>query len=453
MASKVKKGFLYYLLWFVFICIGLICIFASILLFNPNKDVFGIGLTYIADRTEFKENKVDVNGESLRIDTLSISTIKVKSNYSDISIKKSVDYESLTIVVNKKLSGFSNSKETEYKFNLSYADSTLEISAVEPEFWLPLSKNATITIHCPKNLSLADTLLDVETISGSVSVGISDSEYPVELSSLNVKSNTGAVYIANQTTFKSGIVNLNTQESNIDIYSNVTNSLNITTQKSKLYVKSISGNLVIDSYELSAKCDNIGGNVKYASTKGFITINKLFGNFTASIDEGKTHIANVTIGEAGGDVTIPVAKASNIVIDKVLGNSKIVTTNGSVTLKSCQGDVDVTTDSGDVKVNQHKAGAITNIQTYKGKIFVNFSEVGTSSIKTTEANIEINVSAGKAYKFIYNAGKSVVIDWRTDAVEKVGEVNSPDATSDTANIIDATSNNGKILLYTNYIAE
>lgn len=452
MASKVKKGFLYYLLWFVFICFGLICIFASILLFNPNKDVFGIGLTYVADRTEFKENRVDVGGEPKKIDSLELTTIKVKSNYSDITIKKSVDYDSLSIVVNKKLSGFSNSKETEYKFNMSYADSTLEINVIEPEFWLALSKSATITIYCPKTLNLANTSLDIETNSGSVSVGISDSEYPIDLASLNVKSNTGAIYTANQATFSSGIVNLNTQESVIDIYSNVTSSLNVTTQNSKLYVKSISGNLVIDSYELSAKCDNIGGNVKYASTKGFITINKLNGNFTASIDEGKTHIANVTINEADGDVTIPVAKASNIVIGKVLGNTKIVTTSGSVSLNNCYGDVDITTDSGEVRINQHQTNAITNIQTYKGKIFANFSELGSSTIKTTEANIEINVSSNKEFKFKYSAGKSISVSWITYTLEPTGEFTFPES-SDTTCLIDATSTNGKIVLSNNYVAQ
>ena len=90
--SKVKRGFLYYLLIFCALVLGLFCIFVAILIFNPGKDVYGINLRYVSHHKEIiKYKSTDTN---TNIDDLAYTSVEFNSGSTDFEIEFSSEEDS-----------------------------------------------------------------------------------------------------------------------------------------------------------------------------------------------------------------------------------------------------------------------------------------------------------------------------------------------------------------------
>ena len=170
MASKVKKGILYYIAWVLFILVGIFCIFACVLLFNPGADALGIGLRYVSDGKSYTINQVDINGNKKFIKDISVNQFNINGGFTDVELIKSNDYEQITIVVNKKITGFATTDKINYITNVTFENGSLNIDVTEPQLWLGLSTNATIKIVCPLALSFSNYTFNITTSTGSVSI-------------------------------------------------------------------------------------------------------------------------------------------------------------------------------------------------------------------------------------------------------------------------------------------
>ncbi len=452
MASKVKKGFLYYLLWFVFIVFGIACIFATILFFNPGKDVFGIGLKYISNSNNIKENQVLINSQKVYIEDLEISDINVSAGFSTVKVVEQNTYDRISILIDGKISGFAKKGEkATLSYSITYNDSVLNIAITEPQTWLSFSKSSIVTICCPlRSTFFSNINFNIQTKSGDVNIGTSREYDLLTLNSVNVKTESGDVNFLSNVGFASGEATIEAQKS-ITVDCNITKMLTVKTNSAKLKVGDITGGLTIDSNELSAKCATIGGDVIYSSAKGFITINKVCGNFSASTDEEKTHIANVTILEALKDVTIPEGKASTIKLGKVLGNIKLDTTTGDITINECGGNVDISTTKGSVKLMQTSPNSTVIVSTQSGDIVANYLEACNTTITSETGDIKINIASGKSYIVKYSTQKSISIDWVTTELAKQGEQKSPDYAEAHATINATTEKD--IVITSNFVKE
>ena len=452
MASKVKKGFLYYLLWLAFICFGTVCIFATVLVLNPNKDVFGIGIRYYSNNNVTNYDEVDVDGVMKPLKNIAITQVNINSDYANINVVKNDYHERITFSFDRKIKGFTKSKVKECSIKLTLEGTTLTVDVVAPEFWIPLSTSLNITMYCPNSLTFENYNFDIKTNSGDVKFGIGNC-IDYSISGLNIETKNGDINLNKKLTVNSGVVNIKTASADTYVYTNVQSELNFETTKGKLYVDEINGNLNIEANTLSAKCNKVYGNVKYSSKNGYIRINKLGdsanGNFTADVD--KMHIANVIIEEMRGNITIPNGESSNITVNNLGGEALINTTIGSVKIGQTSHDVTITTTQGRVEVLQLSLGAKTDITTTSGSIWANFIEVGTARLTTTKGTIAVNVATDKTFVFDYATSGSVSVSWIKEKLNKTGVIYVAGATASTANKIEAKSTSGKIVLKDGYV--
>lgn len=457
MASKVKKGFLYYLLWLVFIVVGVFAILASILLFNPGKDIYGIGIKYYNDSSVAKYDHIIVDGQERSMNNLGINKILFKSDYANFNVIKNNDFDKITFLFDKKINGFTKDREIVCSLDLTLDGNTLNVDVNAPNFWFPLSKSLNVTMYCPSNYSLSNYTFDLTTNTGAINLKGQQStdgniDYllaKTEFSKLDIKTNSGSIYIDDSVKILSGEANIVSKESNIKIYSNITNKLNIDVENGKLYIDSMSGNLIINSTNMSVKCGTILGNVTYSSHSGYINIQKLgnsetSGNFSAEID--KLHIANVTIGEMTGNISVPNAKDSNITINKLGGIGLIETTTGNVKINKCENTIKINTNSGNVYLTQTNQAASTDIKTKSGTITANFHKIGTASIESEKATIKINVKTDEPFVFEYSSSKAPNISWIKETLEKSGKIFVAGATDSSPNKILSSSGSGRIYL-------
>ncbi len=449
MASKVKKGFLYYIAWALFIVFGIACIFACILIFNPGKDIFGINLCYISDSRVIEYQKVN---DKWFADT-NITAIDFESTYTKFSVVRNSDYSIMTLKLNKKIVGFGNDeKNCTYNISMNLVGSTLQIKIEEPNLTLPLAPNASMTLFCPKELNLNNISFNIKTTSGGVSFGENGKDaISMDVKDIDVSTDSGSVTLTKNVNLQSGVLDIKSKTANISINNNISNNLNIETQSSKVVVPKIGGNLNITAKELKVTSTEILGNVKFSSEKGYIKIAKLGnisaltnGNFTAEVD--KMHIANIIIGEMAGDLTLPSAGASDITVDKLHGEALIVTTSGNVNLKNCNSQVSVETQSGNVTLTQNSTTEATNIETKKGKITTTFNYLYQSNLESESGNIVINVKDGLQFKLDYFAKKGLSVSWITTDIENEGTFLAPNTSNSTNKVINATTN-GKINVY------
>lgn len=445
MASKVKKGFLYYILWLVFIVLGVVCIFGSILIFNPGKDVFGWGIRWISDTKQVEYQKVNDTWFA----NCTIDTVEINSGFTSFNVIRTVDYKSVTFVLKKNIVGFSNHKtDFVYTTTLSLNGTKLCIDVNEPELALPLGANATLTMYCPTEMNLDNYSFIVNTTSGSVTFGRNNYEFGLNVSNINITSKTGAIAIQNNVNVLSGSMNINTEKSEINIYNNLSGMLNILSKSSKINVPKLNGSIKVESDEIKFEAGTILGNATFASAKGYIKIDTLgsqsnagSGNLTTEID--KTVIANIIVKTMYGNLTLPSAGASTITVDNLYGQALIETTSGDVTIGNANNTLNIKTNSGSVTFTQNSASAVSNITTEGGKINAAFNGINTATLTSNKGAININVKDGLLWKLNHVANAGISVSWITTPLEKQGTILAPNASEAETNTITATTN-GKI---------
>ena len=453
MASKVKKGLLYYLLWVFLILFGIVCIFASVLLFNKNKDVFGIGLKYVSYLDSDTVNTMMIEGDERTFTGLDIEKFNFNSTYADFTVVIDPVFTQITFIIDKKVNGFSNDKENNGCYlDFNYENKELSVNVVAPTFWLGLGTNIDVVMYVPKTYSLVEKEFNFTTENGNIIPAGRDTVADISMAKLNIVTNLGQVKLFDRLKVETGEVNIECKKSYVYVYSDIKTQLNFKSETGKLYVESISGNLNIESIKLDVKCDFIGGNVWYSSKSGYIRINKLGtnssnGNFSAEID--KMHIADVIINEMTGDLDIPNAEKSNITVTKLGGEALVETTSGNIKIEQAQKNVTLKTLYGSIFVTQIGISSKTDLQTTSGKITANFTKIEKSEIKSERGLVEINIATDLQFVFNYSTEKEITVSWIRERLDKDGTIYIGGATESTTSMIDVVTG-GRIELIDGY---
>lgn len=420
MASKVKKGFLYYLAWFAFICLGIICIFASILVFNPGKDIFGINLCYVSQSGKTNIETIKVNGTTTKLKDLNLENIVINTKSSDVIITHDNYIDQLRIQVKANTTGFARFETyEEYTYSISHKDNTLTLTVSEPIMSLAFNNDSAVRIICPRTFNLSQTNLIFNTNNGSFSMGTSE-QFPSVLNSLTINSKNSKVSLYEYSQFISGNVNLNSDKINAHIKCDITGDLNIESKEGKLTLDNINGNLNLYSDSIEANCGVVRGKVLYACDDGFInigTIGSITSNGAFSSPEN-TNISNVKINKIYGNVAIYQANKSDVIVNNIEGSALIETTTGNVTIGKSNGEITVNTTSGNVKFTQTNVNALTTINTTSGKINGNFTEVGIVKLLSKKGAVNVNVATDKPFKLDYSTEKSINISFIEKDLEK-----------------------------------
>lgn len=475
--SKVKKGFMYYLLMFIFTLFGIACVFIAVLIFNPGKDVFGIGLKYVSHTKPI--NYYNLTDSETKISQSTFNTVVFNSEYTSFNIEYDKDASRTRVKFQPNITALSKEDITDFGISIKITDSKLVIDVTEPKLWIGFSKSATISLVCPENKDFNDYAFDINTTSGSVSIG-DTTTHNYNIKDLKIKTETGAVAIYNNVNVLSNNINIETNNSKITINSKVTGTIDITNTKGRIFIDEFAGDVKLTNYgTLEANCTNIGGDVFVKSNNGYLKIENLGiteilnkgqsekkygyvdvdasrsdyviqsyskGNFTALDNLGNT---NLTINNMTGNFT-STSGAGFVNIRQLGGQALIETDSGYVDIGKVRNKLDISTNLGNVTFNQFGNTARTTIDTIKGKINASFAEIGSAKLYTENSNINISVAREKAFKLTYLTKDGLNASWITENLDKNGTILVSGATDSTTNVIEAYAQNGKVDINDNF---
>lgn len=449
--SKVKKGFLYYILMFLFLVLGVLCIFATILIFNPGKDVFGINLRYVSihNAKEF----YNLTNEEKQISDANFDTVEFNAGNTNFDISYDGDETFTKVYFQPYVTALSKNENIKFDISITESNNKLLISVTEPELWLTFANSATINLVFPLSKNIDNVTFNINTIGGGVKFGDESSKTQYKIKDLNIKTETGSVSIYKNLAVASQNIKIETKTGLIHASSNTTGTLDIENSKGKIRIGDLQGSLKLTNYDrLEADCNYIAQDVYVKSTNGYIKINKLGqngtnGNFTTTENVDNT---NIVIGKMTGNASI-ITNSGYVSIDNLGGQALIETTSGNITIKQASNNVDINTVSGSANVTQLGINARTTINTEKGLITANFEEIGDVTLSTENSNININVTTGKPFKIVYNSEKGIETSWTTTELEKNGTILVSGATDSSESKITALAPKGKIKLYEGFV--
>lgn len=478
--SKVKKGFLYYVMLFLFFVLGIACIFAAILVFSPGEDVLGIGVRFVNynKTVEYYKTTEADEAHQTKIEGANFSTVKFTSGFTNFNIGYDVDEVNTRVQFRPSVTALSRSEKVDFKVTVSISGGVLNISVTEPELWIGFSKTATVYLICPQNKTFENLNFDITTATGAIKFDGS-SNRTEKVKSLNLKSNSGSIELGEKLNITSGNANITTTSSKISVKTNISNMLTVENSTGKINVDKISGSAhLINNGTLEANLNIVGGDVTLNSKNGYINIKQLGttvvsntssgvrnelgyydtpasnetitgylnGNFIGEINLDNT---NIIIGKMTGDADIE-SQSGYVSIEKLGKKADIATTSGSIEIKNAYNNIDAETTSGAISVTQHGSLAGTILISESGTITANLTQIGTVAI-TTGNNININVTTGIAFKFVYNA-KAISVNWISGALDTSGTILVSGASEGSTTLVTANTTNGRITLKDGYVA-
>ena len=475
--SKVKKGFLFYLLVLIFILLGLVCVFTAILIFNPGQDVYGINIRYVNHIKQVDYYKL--TGTDTLIQTLNYDTVEFNCTYTNFIFGYDEDATNTKISLKPNVTALSRDEDVDFHLNIELVGSKLVISITEPQIWIGLYKGSTINFVCAKNTSFEHVTFNINTVSGGVSFGdLTNTDYLIK--DLNIKTETGDIKIFNNLGVTSQNINIKAQNSKMNISSNIKGTLNIENVKGKIKIGTLVGNLRLNNADyLEVDCANVGGDVDVKAVNGYIKIQNLGMTEiqkSSGLFKEYGYVNELAKGESvygylnGNFTTIEYLENVNIMIDSMVGNATILgrtgfvyigklysqalieTTNGNVAIKEAHNKIDITTIKGNIEVVQQGEDAKTTIDTQNGKIFASFAKVGNAVLSTKTSNIEIRVATGEAFNLTYATKNGIDVSWATTKWENSGTASIFGATAETTSSINASAENGKIVLKDGFVA-
>ena len=450
--SKVKRGFLYYLLIFCALVLGLFCIFVAILIFNPGKDVYGINLRYVSHHKEIiKYKSTDTN---TNIDDLAYTSVEFNSGSTDFEIEYDVDATFTSVHFKPYVTALSKNENTDFVLKIELVGTKLVISVEEPELWLTFANRASISFVCPKNKSFTNFDFNINTQSGNVGIG-DKTQRTYEVKSLNINTESGEVLIHNNMKVVSQNINIETKTGRIIANSNITGTLNIENDSGKIDIGNLKSNLnIINHNKLEADCTFVAKDTFIKSTNGYIRIGTLGENFSngnfTTVDSAEN--TNIVIEKMTGNATIT-NTTGYIVVNELGGQALIETTTGNVEINKVNNSCDITTLSGSVNVTQLGETARTTVNTEKGNITLNFAEIGTANLTTKQANIFINVVTGKPFILDYTTKNGIEASWATTELDDSGVIKVSGAEDSSTKKIVAIAENGKINVKEGFIVK
>lgn len=464
MKNPKGRGLLSYLFMFIFVCIGVACIFFAILMFSPGTEIFG--LSYVNSNTNmtpiyaFGDDNV-ANYQDTSSNSVA-NTIVVKTGYFGVKFINTSEVPSFKIELKGTAKGFrKNGTIKKIGFKTSLSNKVFTIESVEPELDLGMSRAVDLIIYMPLSTSAASVRYnseykDVKIVTESGDVSISDTNDNYKFYNLSVETNSGKVNIGKNFTTSTGSLNVKAQTGNITVNSNISGTIGIDVKdKARIYVGETAGNLDIRANFTEANVKRVGGKLMYASYGGYINADYVGSiNCTAEVES----VAHLNIKYCEGDALISDAKDSDIKIDKVKGDVSISTTSGKVTIGELLSWANITTTSGKVYVTFNTQDSrISNISTDYGYVQANFVKASNVNINQQQkGGVDVNVANNLMFNFNYFTNRGIYIFGETtDEKTKTGEfvkLAFNNATSSSPTIqINNNQQTGKDGAYNGYI--
>jgi len=415
MSKKSGKGLFYYLGLLISFVFGVCCILIAILIFNPNKDVYGIGIRYTNCSDNMHITSIPVDDVETPLNNLSFNKITLNANFSNFSIGYTTS-ESMEIYIRPHYVALTKNDPRTYSANVTYEYNEIKIDITEPNLFIPLSRGSKVEIIFPVDYagSFSNIDFNINSNSGKVTLGdTTTGDYVIK--NLNVNTKSGTVNIKENVKVL-GAVNIESTKAKVNINTTEIGSLYVKNNTGRIKTGDLNCDVEIDNRKtLEANLGNINGNVKVTSNAGYFKA-KQVNNFTKTpqIDSTDKDLTEITLQKVNGNATIT-THSGEIKIDEITGKTIINTTSGDVKIGKANSSVQIDTKTGNVELTQNTTST-TTVNTTKGSIKVTFAgTVGAiNEFTSTSGTISIYTMGGTPYLLDYTTGKSLYKDWEVE---------------------------------------
>jgi len=436
---KVLKKILIYLAIIVAVLLTAILVCFAVMYFAPNTSILGYEYVYYKNSKEYEYNSAtDPSVANLK-------AFEIVTNVSDIYVFPNEQSDTIKIVHNQGISGFTKSINAGLSIDInviaeqSFEESltnykTMSIKISEPTGWIAKS-NANIILYVPYSLDINTIYLkseggniyynshqkDYESATGLTCTNLymSTSNYnKLDINNKNAISNyylttdKGKVSFNNVTNLSANTIKFTTNSGSFNLTNsggnatlNLTNDFIVKSYDKKLgpYVKinKLNANLKVNAENGEYIIDEIGSYGNYRTVA--MTLNK------SKINFGKVYAYVSILGE-GNDIsnTISINHLNYTANMNMFENG-----SGSVTINNLNGDASFDATSGSINIKS--ATVTSNVYAYtdSGNINVSyiFSEEDNKATKltilTNTGNINLyNVSVALNIKVLANSANS-----------------------------------------------
>ncbi len=451
--GDVKKGFATYLLILLLIIVAAFLVVIVVMLFSPFKNV--LGFQYMIYRIGGEPVYRTDDGETITFEN--IDEINIECGYANVVIERSLEVDRDAVMIENRCKGFANSNDnTSFSVEIYFSDednSILNIEVSEPEGFLFFDRGITISILVPAQSSYAleNTNINVTNTSGNIIIGnalslSSNADETgflshIEANSLNLRTDSGQISLNRY--LEENLDNLFIRSNSGRVISyvsdlTITNSFEIHTTSgiaefTNLTYSNTSGEgLVLDLNNGEMQADNIKGYIALNIDSGYLDITNLQGSLNANDSVVQMNEATITIDSIEGDISLPFANNSTIVIGEMSDNSQIYVRGAAsdVQIQTLRGKGFIETTSGNVDI--HSYADDLSIETESGNINIIYeSPEVNNEINLTSQNGEISLSvldslafALYAYDVSGNASSNIDVQWQADSFSNPLVVNN-----------------------------
>ena len=433
MKSKIRGGFLTYVLLFFGLVLTVFLVLGAILILAPGTKIFGI--TYFKTNIHSNIKDVNVDGQNTLLSKIDIENIIIniapvtvgdktfENAHYDISFVNNPDTVLFSFVVDDTIKGFTTYTEnTKSSASINYDKTTKTITFLykEPVASFYLGKKCSITIETPKGYDSSNINLFLNTIDGDITLG--NAETPISLKSITANTKKGSTVINNNVTMTGGNISLKTESGNVLAY-NLDNAymkstkpnIHLESLSGKINVGNLVGTVTVKSNRSTINLGNIEGALTVDSEKGILYSGDITESFT--VTENSKYI-NMFLGEVHGEVLIANSESSQVEIEKTYDRVEIRSKKGYIKIGEITDEATLETESGNIEYYSTSYKEV-NATTTKGKIIANLSTLSQPhTLKTTSGSIIINLNVNLNVTIKTKTAGDIRISWDPDFTGK-----------------------------------
>lgn len=451
--NQIRKGFFFYFGLLILFLVTLSLIFLVVLIFSPNKDFIGLRYFSYTNHSYISQTSGD---EPVNIDYSTVKSIEIDCGYADVSLKKGNGDDASWrdgIHINNDAKGFTTAADAiDFTYNATLENGKLVVKLTEPTGFMYFSKNIKVVIYASANSNFLDgkelivkTADDGNIFLGEALHANTIKSNGVTIAKADIKTEKGNIYVSSGLVFDngkegeehktveslelysgSGSINYRPGQQCADVLNIPKDcAVKLRTANGRIDFSAINGSdLIVECDNGSVRIDtlNLTGDCKVHSKQGNFTFkNVTVGKLDFTTSENTMISPDIDILETlTGDLILSNATAGaspNVVINKVIGNVNIISTDGSLKIKdSIEGTLTVDGRAGSFSVEAGIANvegqANFNIQLKNGHINLNLKNTinnnANNNLATEKGNITLNMTSEakfEAQATLFNGNK------------------------------------------------
>lgn len=416
--DKVKKGFFFYFGFFLLIILAVVLIIFVVMMFMPGTSI--LGLEYFANSKTVR--LVETTDESKTpidfANPTNFTSVEINATYASVKVQKNHEFERDGIYIVNNSKGFVTSKNaTPFEYSMIIEGGVLKVSVKEQGAFVHFSKDVQVIFQVANENAgvqpLKDKKLTIKNTDGAVNIGGAENpgkSFPIEIQSVEVQNKKGGVYVSSLAPSSYNEFKVTTTDGDISLNKAIAASaFSLETGSGNISASALSsGTVTLNTDKGKVTVGNVYGNLSSRVKDAYMTINAVSGNvdFTPSAPTFSSSV--IKIDDVGGSFTAIEAKDSKFEIGRIVNAAQIETSTGYINVREgVASNSIISTVSGKIDCSIGAGAANVRVSSQKGNIDVSCgNDISYANISNERGttNVSLLNNGSYALNFAYYGG-------------------------------------------------